>query len=742
MIKLKNVSKYYYGKKVVTTGFSKINLELNINEFVVITGESGSGKSTLLNVISGMDAYEDGEMYINGKETSHYTEQDYENYRRKYIGIIFQNFNLINSYTVYQNIELVLMLNGDKKKKEKILKLIDQVGLTKYKNTKVSKLSGGQKQRVAIARALAKDTPIIIADEPTGNLDSKSANEVMKTLKEISKDKLVVIVTHNYEQVEKYATRRIKMHDGKIFEDVKLQEIPKEGQTKQYKYGKISLIDKIKLGIRNTFNIKTKFVLLYLVFLFMISSLLLVYSVNKKTKITNENQGYNVFFNNTSAKRIIIKKKDNSQITNEEIEKIKKIDNVSYIFENDFLLDTQVELSDGENNWLSLLNNSLDTFDLKLVHGRMPETDNEIIIAGSVYEYYIQEYNEVLNKEFYLTNEMTGEVIKDKKYKIVGIAHIDDDKYNWIINAYGTKKLMDELGYIYNQKNAKVNFYFLDKYYESSVFDGMNKIVPNEKVAPGTVVIPEDYIYNCPNNYCINRDFNITMDNLFYKENLNLKVANYHTSKNISYLLGISNYDDNSQNIFINKNDYDKLFANRIYQSSIFVKDIDKINKVNKELEDLGFKTLVMKESYANFKDNAISEVAMTALLIIVIIVLFFVCYFVIKIILKSRNIYYSTLRILGATKWITNQLLTIELFVLMNLSFFTVVIITEIFRRLNSNNAAAFIKYVASFRNYIKFSDYLILYLILLIMSFIISQKFAKSLFKKTALNTIREEV
>ena len=242
MIKLKNVSKYYYKKNVVTTGFSKINLELNINEFVAITGESGSGKSTLLNVISGMDSYEDGEMYIDGKETSHYTEQDYENYRRKYIGIIFQNFNLINSYTVYQNIELVLMLNGDKKKKEKILKLIDQVGLSKFKNTKVSKLSGGQKQRVAIARALAKDTPIIIADEPTGNLDSKSAREVMKLLKEISNDKLVVVVTHNYEQLQEYATRRIKMHDGKIFEDVTLKKPKEETEKKQYKFGKISFL--------------------------------------------------------------------------------------------------------------------------------------------------------------------------------------------------------------------------------------------------------------------------------------------------------------------------------------------------------------------------------------------------------------------------------------------------------------------------------------------------------------------
>ena len=116
MIKLKNVSKFYYSKGVIASGFSKINLEFNIGEFVAITGESGSGKSTLLNVISGLDTYEEGEMYINGEETSHYTEKDFEDYRRKYIGNIFQNFNLINSYTVYQNIELVLLLNGNKKR--------------------------------------------------------------------------------------------------------------------------------------------------------------------------------------------------------------------------------------------------------------------------------------------------------------------------------------------------------------------------------------------------------------------------------------------------------------------------------------------------------------------------------------------------------------------------------------------------------------------------------------------------
>ena len=114
MLKLKNVSKFYYSKGVIASGFSKVNLELNMGEFVVITGESGSGKSTLLNVLSGLDTYEEGEMYINGEETSHYGGSDFEEYRKKYVSNIFQNFNLVNSYTVYQNIELVLLLNGEK----------------------------------------------------------------------------------------------------------------------------------------------------------------------------------------------------------------------------------------------------------------------------------------------------------------------------------------------------------------------------------------------------------------------------------------------------------------------------------------------------------------------------------------------------------------------------------------------------------------------------------------------------
>ena len=182
MIRLKNVSKYYYSKGIIASGISRVNLDLDAGEFVVITGESGSGKSTLLNVIS---------MYIEGKETSHYTASDFESYRQQYISCIFQSFNLVSSYTVYQNVALAMQIDGCEPSaiRSRVNDIIKKVGLYEFRNRKVSKLSGGQKQRVAIARALAKDTKILVADEPTGNLDSESAEGIVELLTDIASDK-------------------------------------------------------------------------------------------------------------------------------------------------------------------------------------------------------------------------------------------------------------------------------------------------------------------------------------------------------------------------------------------------------------------------------------------------------------------------------------------------------------------------------------------------------------------------
>ncbi len=225
LLTLKNIGKIYVSEGNVAVGIRGVNLSFERGEFVAVTGKSGSGKSTLLSVISGMDTYEEGDLLIEGKSTAHYTQPDWEEYRQKYISFIFQDYNIIESFTVLQNVELALMhITDPRERRRRALELIRRVGLSDRLRQKGSKLSGGQKQRTVIARALAKDSPIILADEPTGNLDSATGKEIIELLREVSKDKLVIVVTHNFEQVEYCATRHIRIYDGAVESDHVVKE--------------------------------------------------------------------------------------------------------------------------------------------------------------------------------------------------------------------------------------------------------------------------------------------------------------------------------------------------------------------------------------------------------------------------------------------------------------------------------------------------------------------------------------
>ena len=740
IIKLKNVSKFYYSKGVIASGFVKLNLEFQMGEFVAITGESGSGKSTLLNVISGLDSYEEGEMYINGTETSHYNESDFEDYRRKYIGNIFQNFNLVNSYTVYQNIELVMLLNGSKKKevKKKVLELIKTVGLEKFKNTKVSKLSGGQKQRVAIARALAKDTPIIIADEPTGNLDSKSAIGIIKLLSKISKDKLVIIVTHNYEQVEEYVTRKIKMHDGKILEDRQLKPHKEaiEEENKQYK--NIRFLSKLRLGIRNTFNIIPKFLLVLAVYLFITVALMAEYSSFKEQEYIQSKSGYNMLFNNTEDTRIIIKKNDHTSFTDSDYEDISKIDNVNYIIKNDLLLDTSISLSD-ENYWIYGTVNSISNFKSKVDIGRLPENDNEVIISGSKDDYYLgYMQDEILNKELYLTDMYTGELDKNISLKIVGIHYTDSNIFYYEENElFVSDNILKTLTYQINQQYSTLKVLFQDKYYDSNLYDQNFKIVPKRNIKDGSVYISSELNYLCKNENCINKPLSIEVDNLYYKDTINLKIEKTYTKKNIESLLGIKDYESTNGNIFISTNDYNKLFNKDNYQSSVFVKNPNTIDETISTLNNKGYTTLKIKDTLVQEGALEAIKIMRTVVTIVLVVVLFFISYFVIRIILKSRNVYFATIRMLGANKKVSKELLVIELLNVANLAYF--LFLGAIY--LNKLGIIS-VTFIDTIIKYLLLKDYILLYLILIFISYIISLKFSKKLFKNSAMKTLKEEV
>lgn len=747
MIELKNVSKYYYNKGIIATGFTKVNLKFNIGEFIAITGESGSGKSTLLNVISGIDSYEEGEMYINGKETSHYSEKDFENYRRKYIGHIYQNFNLVNSYTVYQNIELVLLLNGNKKKeiKEKVLELIKKVGLTKYKNAKVSKLSGGQKQRVAIARALAKETPIIIADEPTGSLDSKTAKSIIKLLKELSQDKLVIVVTHNYDQVEEYVTRKITMSDGRVLDDRKIKKEAKENEVTLSEYKNIGSINKLILGIRNTFNIIPKFILLLFVYLFLITSIVSTYASFSKKISSEEEFGFNQFFKDLSKGRIIINKNDKSPITKENIEELTKLNNVYKVLENDLSADNHITLKHGEYFYIdSYIDNHRN---LKKVDiGRLPKEENEIVLEGTKDNYDIED---MVKK---LKNKETPEVLLieefDKetsiKFKIVGIKYQEEKKERDIVeiqrlNDFTTKsyisdKYINEISFKNNEQYSKIKVLFQNKYYDVDSTNPIFKLTINNKVPVGNAYISSDNNSMCKNENCINSKIKIEVDNLYFKDNKELNISKVYDEKSLKKLLNITNYEDVNGNLFLNSEDYNSLFNKGNFQSSVYVKDIKQIDNVVKELNNKGYKTLKLKDTIPSLEIQKIMKVFFLIVMIILIISLFFISYFIIRLIMKSRNIYYSVLRMLGANKLVSRDLIIIELFTITNISILVFFILLKVLGNKN-------IEFIDTINKYLIFKDYAFLYIIIVAMSILIALRYAKNLFKTSAAKTLREE-
>ena len=230
MLQIKNISKQYTVGSVVTKALDDVSLNLRDNEFVAILGPSGSGKTTLLNIIGGLDRYDSGDLIINGISTKRYTDRDWDSYRNHTIGFVFQSYNLIPHQTVLSNVELALTISGisRQERKKRAIEALEKVGLKNHIHKKPNQMSGGQMQRVAIARALVNNPDILLADEPTGALDSDTSVQVMEILKEVAKDRLVVMVTHNPELAEEYATRIVRVKDGIINDDSNPYDVEKE----------------------------------------------------------------------------------------------------------------------------------------------------------------------------------------------------------------------------------------------------------------------------------------------------------------------------------------------------------------------------------------------------------------------------------------------------------------------------------------------------------------------------------
>lgn len=883
MIELHKVSKYYTNKDTVSTGLSRIDLTLDMGEFVAITGESGSGKSTLLNVISGLDTYEEGEMFVGGQDTSAFKTEDYERYRKTFIGNIFQDFNLVNSYSVYQNIELSMLMCGMKHSecKDRVNELIELVDLGEYRRTKASRLSGGQKQRVAIARALAKDAPIIVADEPTGNLDTVSAAKVLETLHNISKEKLVVIVTHNYEQVEKYVTRKITVHDGKIIEDKEVrahqvveyrsdeeyqeteqqraeeQQAPEiteaasvesnpfetelilpgvedgeleaadlnefdvsedsrysdvanrirqeelEGEeiepapmrrsraarnaereaeeaamlkkhvktesnkvseskkvevraenTKRNKsavtrHDEMGVTNELRLGLRNTFNLPTKFMLLFIIYLFVATSVLGQYATTKDALHRQEiNSLANQYFNNTSAERIIVKKADNSAFTDEDYNKLEKLKHVKTIIKEDPVVDTRISIN--SNVFVTGLLYPGQKLKAKdLTYGTLPEQDNDIVLVtdkmSASYDDIKANKDELLGNEFDFMDDNDGETIPVGKARVTGIIIYESSTESGIKPNDGTVKYYcsDALARkvvtnTLSQKSKAVVDFNGQKVKKSNA---RTFIEANTNVPKGEAYIYEDQNKNYKDEKWQNKPLNISISNIYYSADISLKTTKSVTKKNVQKLLGFSKdeYDIKSARIYINPEDAAALYDKGTYQISVFVDNDLNVNALTSSIEKLGdYKVFAMKKMISKeptpmlFLTKTI-QIVFTA---VGFVVLFFISYMIIRLIMRSRNSYYATLRILGGTRKNTSTILRVELLVMM-----AIALVVDFVGIYLMSKGVVSLKPLKAALMYLDMKDYIILTLTLMLMSLLIANRYSRKIFKKSAMNIYREE-
>ena len=422
ILELRNIGKIYVSDNNVAVGIRGVNLTFHRGEFVAVTGKSGSGKSTLLNVISGMDTYEEGELYVEGEPTSHFMQKDWEEYRKQYVSFIFQEYNIIESFTVLQNVELALMnIEDPKVRRARAMELLRRVGLESHVHHKGSKLSGGQKQRTVIARALAKDSPILLCDEPTGNLDSKSSAEIIELLREVSEDKLVIIVTHNFEQVEAYATRHIRVFDGAIETD----HIVRPARSAEDRVPAAPPLRKSGHILRNGLQLgRVRFAATPKLSVFLCILMTLTFlTMTVVTSLTYESR--ELFEDKTMFTyvpgRAVIVRRDGGIITDAELADLAtKVGAQDYLHYDNMLDETTSIMIGDDYDWKYYrFSFGYPAESLKLDEGRYPEALNEVIMEVPI------SFKPFMGEDGFSERDL--ELFQMANYRVVGVSYYYDN---------------------------------------------------------------------------------------------------------------------------------------------------------------------------------------------------------------------------------------------------------------------------------------------------------------------------
>lgn len=698
MIKLENVTKFYNSKGIITHALKNINLELYKNEFVAICGPSGSGKSTLLNVICKQDTFDEGEIYYKGNETAYFNVDDMDDFRKNKVGFIFQNYNIIESYTVLQNVMLPYELKGipAKEAKKKALAIIDEVGLHDKINNRVAELSGGQKQRCVIARALAFEPEILACDEPTGNLDSETGAEIMALIAKIAHDKFVLVVTHNYEEVEPYATRKLTIVDGTLYEDKILREVPYDDEKEVLNLDYVPIPKKInfKVALRNLINTPKKTIFSSLVIFFACFFMLSLYQYIRYSYDYQINY-YNDFAYKSKDKVVIGPK--NKALTEDDIAQI--AGNRPYVVNS--VLDVKNFTGNFDMNKY-YLNVYFETYytDYNPSVGRKPENDTEAYLLVSDAE-ALNDYKPYLNCEW------TSSSI-NKSFKIVGIEKTDKVKTN--VLCIDSKVYNDILKLEYNYEIDCVN-------------------------QSGNDV---EYINRQINMVLASGDRNILhMPKLLNNEISSVKIEGYRSvisNNDLVISVDVDNivYDLKSGEDFYIEVAHVK--NNEIKQVSIYNANSSVLNKA----KNLGYFAINTKEydatSDLNHFLNNLQAYGMMILFSIAIIIIYFISYLVMIHIYKTKAYDFNIFRTLGVTKRDMRYITIFELLIQ--------TVIISIFTYLLTLILGAFAKENSPLIIYssINFGTSLIYFLIIFLFGYLIARRFNKKLFKFSVAKTFKE--
>lgn len=746
MLKLERLSKYYTSNDQVVKALDSINLSFEIGEFVVITGESGSGKSTLLNVISGLDSFEDGELWINDEETSYYDTEDWENYRKKYIGFIFQRFNIIDAYTVYDNVLLALKLSSYPKKdrKKRALELIESVGLSPQAKQKTSKLSGGQKQRVAIARALAKDAPIIVADEPTGNLDQDTARKILALLKTVAQDKLVILVTHNAEEVADIATRKIRIFDGKIQEDKILKKTAPVQESLPSKTEKTSALSLWTVALRNLFSMPKRTLLMGLISVFIVGVFMLSYG-SYVDQSNTPGFSFHPVFSSRSEHRLVVTHVDGIPLDANDLATFNQIDAVKSVVQFDPVLDLYLQVEDPVNAEFSTPYHFMPASSLSentLSEGRLPVNASEIVMPdnqgglfsfGTTYQLgqVISAYVSIESFRFSsLPNASTF-------YTVVGLHSLGTS--SWPEMVYVDDSLLAN-SLLINQALAKYHrvrlefegtaLFTLDTDFNLFLDDTLDvdDIFINGVEAEATI-LPQFFPELSLAEF-IELEFEMSVQNPFNDQPRQIP---FTFSGALSNQIIDAKYGSNSL-IIAHPSAWAGFLDNQTYQMTLIVEDAFAAQRVQDSLPERYFS--IYPAGYQEPFEaifGVIANIFQIFSTIFILFVMYLVSYLALKNVMKSRQKDYVIMRSIGASKRDLNTITILELMMMMTVAFIGV------YGALLGNAIFDF-----GWPNYLRFYtvfNYILALSLLLIMMVFLGLRFNKKIFTQTVQTAMRGE-